>query len=121
MNTGDKIKLLREREKMSQADLGARLGVKRAAINKYKKGTVENIPFRNLEKIADIFNVTPQYLVGWADEQKDMDLETIVSLGVTTVYGDYGMHILNSYLDLDTAGRRKLLLYIKDLLKLHHK
>ena len=41
---GERIKELRLLAEMSQEELGSRVGVQRAAINKYEKGTVENIP-----------------------------------------------------------------------------
>ena len=37
---------------MSQEELGRRVGVQRAAINKYEKGTVSNIPLSTIEQIA---------------------------------------------------------------------
>ncbi len=120
MTTGQKIKLLRERERMSQAELGERLGVKRAAINKYEKDTV-NIPLKNIERLSGIFDVSPQYLVGWGDDQRFLNFETIISNGVTNVYGKYGMYILNSYANLDNTGKRKLLWHLKDLLALYSK
>ena len=67
MTLGERIKSLREAFEMSQEELGSRIGVKRAAINKYEKGIVENIPVKTIEKLALIFNVSPQHLVGWND------------------------------------------------------
>ena len=48
---GERIKYLRTINNMSQEELGKRVGVQRAAINKYEKGTVENIPIATIEKI----------------------------------------------------------------------
>lgn len=61
---GEKIRELRVMADMSQEELGKRVGVQRAAIQKYEKGTISNIPLETLEKIANIFNVSPTYLVG---------------------------------------------------------
>lgn len=46
---------------MTQEELGSRLGINRAAVNKYEKGTVVNIPVNTLLKLCDIFDVTPNY------------------------------------------------------------
>ena len=63
MDTGTKIKRLREQADMTQEELGKLLGVKRAAINKYESGLVVNLKRSTIEKLCKIFNVTPQYLL----------------------------------------------------------
>lgn len=63
MDTGAKIKLLREQAGMTQEELGNRLGVKRAAINKYETGLVVNLKRSTIENLCRIFDVTPQYLL----------------------------------------------------------
>lgn len=70
MTIGNRIRDMRLSLKMSQEELGNRIGVKRAAINKYEKGNVTNIPYERIERLAKIFDVTPQYLVGWDSERK---------------------------------------------------
>lgn len=40
---GDRIKRLRFENNWTQEELGNRVGLKRAAINKYEKGNVENM------------------------------------------------------------------------------
>ena len=65
ISPGERIRYLRSISSMSQEELGKRVGVQRAAINKYEKGTVENIPLKTIEKIARVFDVSPTYIVGW--------------------------------------------------------
>lgn len=67
MDTGAKIKQLRESLDMTQEDLGRLLGVKKAAINKYETGTVVNLKRSTIENLCNIFNVTPQYLLSDSD------------------------------------------------------
>ena len=67
INPGTRIKELRRIYGMSQEELGRRVGVQRAAINKYEKGTVTNIPIQTIEQIARTFDVSPNYIVGWDD------------------------------------------------------
>ena len=57
---GERIKELRVLEGMSQEELGRRVGVQRAAINKYERGSVTNIPLQTIEKMAYVFNVSPK-------------------------------------------------------------
>ena len=72
---GKRIEELRNTRKMSQEELGSVIGVKRAAINKYERGTVTNIPKDKVEALADFFGVTPSYLYGW-DEGGSIDVAT---------------------------------------------
>lgn len=62
---GIRIKKLRTLAGLSQEELGRRVGVQRAAINKYEKGSVTNIPTHTIEKIASVLDVSPTYIVGW--------------------------------------------------------
>lgn len=68
MEMNDRIKYLRERSGLTQEELGEKLGVKKAAINKYETGKVENIKRATIEKLADIFEVSPSYIMGWETE-----------------------------------------------------
>lgn len=64
MNTGLKIKELREGAGMTQEELGALLGVQKSAINKYETGRVVNLKRSTIENLCRIFNVLPQDLIG---------------------------------------------------------
>jgi transcriptional regulator with XRE-family HTH domain len=119
---GDRIRELRLLSDMSQEELGRRVGVQRAAINKYEKGTVSNIPLHTIEKIADIFEVSPNYIVGWSDEhQSELSLESKVLSNVSSVYGKEVVDIIETYVEVTKDGKRKLLEYSNDVWKLYHK
>jgi repressor LexA len=88
MSIDANIKRLREASKMSQEELGRRIGVKRAAIQKYEKGTVENIPIKSIEKIASVFDVSPTYLIGWtANTQVEELYSRLNDAGRTRAFG----------------------------------
>lgn len=59
VTTAEKIKTLRIAHGMTQEELGKAVGVQRAAINKYEKGTVVNIKRSVLQKLADTLGVLP--------------------------------------------------------------
>lgn len=65
MTMGDRIKQLRKEHKMTQEDLGKIIGVQKAAIQKYEKGTVKNIKRASLIKLAEALETTPEYILGW--------------------------------------------------------
>lgn len=75
--TGERIRELRTKYKLTLDDVAKHLGVGRQAIYKYESGTVTNIPLENLEKMARLFNTTPGYLAGWgsADDPPRPDPE----------------------------------------------
>ena len=66
--TGERIRELRQSKKLTLDDVAKYPGVGRQAIYKYEQGTVTNIPLENLEKMAVLFDTTPEYLAGWTDE-----------------------------------------------------
>lgn len=116
INPGIRIKELRKLADMSQEELGRRVGVQRAAIQKYEKGTVSNIPLGTIEKIANVFNVSPTYIVGWTDGEHDtLAMEVRVIQGVAVFYGDDAVRLLEIYTTLSKVGKRKLVDYAEDI------
>ena len=51
-------------------ELGKKLGVQKSAISKWEKGEVVNIKREYIDKMSEIFGVSPQWLMGYekADE-----------------------------------------------------
>lgn len=58
-----KLKELREKQGLSQSELGKHLGFTRSTICQYEKGTREP-DYKTLLKLANYFNVTVDYLLG---------------------------------------------------------
>lgn len=68
MTFGDRLKGLRLEKNMTQADLAKLLNVSRAAVGRYE--TNERFPDKNtLKKIADIFEVSMDYLFERSDDK----------------------------------------------------
>ena len=63
MNFSDKLKELRTQNKMTQPALGKALGVSERTIRKYETGEMQPST-DNLLKMASIFNVSVDYLLG---------------------------------------------------------
>lgn len=72
MTTGERIKMLRKEHNLTQEELGAKIGVQKAAIQKYEKGTVKNIKRDSLIKLAQYLDTTPEYLLGWDELPKNL-------------------------------------------------
>lgn len=125
MTTGERIKLLRINRDMSQEALGASVGVKKAAINKYESGVVVNIKRSTIERLAHTLDTTAAYLMGWTE---DPTPHTSL-LGM--VADDNGLHgasaaikdatapkphpLVEIYETLNEEGKEKLLDYADDL------
>lgn len=67
MTTGQRIRTLRQAKGWSQEELGLRIGVKKAAVNKYESGLVVNLKRTVVEALAAALDTTPAYLLGYED------------------------------------------------------
>ena len=113
---GERIKYLRLLNNMSQEELGKRVGVQRAAINKYEKGSVTNIPISTIEKIAKTFDVSPNYIVGWDSvEINPLSAEVKVLQGVKHFYGGDAVEVIEIYTQLNPTGKKRVLQHLEDL------
>lgn len=118
---GTRIKELRTLVGMSQEELGRRVGLQRAAINKYEKGTVENIPLKTIEKIARTFDVSPTYIVGWNEASTNpLSAEIKVLQGVKRFYGNDVVEIIEDYIELTPEGKKRVNQHLTDMWKLYH-
>ena len=117
---GTKIKELRLLSGMSQEELGRRVGVQRAAIQKYEKGSVTNIPLTTIEKIADVFEVSPTYIVGWDNaESNPLAAEVKVIHGVQRFYGKEAVEVLEGFTTISKQGKKRVLQYVHDMHELY--
>lgn len=63
MTTGERIKELRLKNNMTMEELAEKLGLQKAAIYKYESGLVVNLKRSVIEKLSQIFNVSPSYIM----------------------------------------------------------
>lgn len=70
MTIGERIKSCREKANLTQDELAKRLATTKQTIYKYENNIVTNIPSDKIEKMAELFNVTPGFLMGWEDDNK---------------------------------------------------
>ena len=80
MTTGEKIRQLRKQLGLTQEELGQRIGVGKAAINKYEVGTVVNLKKSTIYSLSEALGVSPVVLLDAEttsfspDEQRLMEL-----------------------------------------------
>ena len=70
MNMGDRLKELRTQKGLTQEEVGKYIGFQKSAIRKYEKGDVQNLKRNSIEILANLFNVSPSYLMCLDDENK---------------------------------------------------
>lgn len=84
MSMGKIIKKLRLANGMTQEELGQKLGVKKAAVQKYENGIIENIKRSTIERMAEIFDVSPSYIMGFTSDNPS---EAIAPTGTAPILG----------------------------------
>lgn len=87
MTNGERIKYLREKNRLTQKDIATRLGVEPAAISKYELDMREpNI--EAIKKLSTIFNVSIDYLLGRTPDVfvDETDISTLDISGIKDKY-----------------------------------
>lgn len=71
---GDRLRELREEKQLTQEELGKLINVSRQAISSYESEETEP-SISNLVKLADILNVSLDYLLGRTKERFNLNLK----------------------------------------------
>ena len=90
--TACRLRELREKHHFSQQKVADYLGISRTAYNKYESGAIR--PTRNLDKLAVLFDVSVDFILGRAD-----------AIPVARVEDPYLSEQWKKYLLLSDAGR----------------
>lgn len=73
MNYGERLKKLRESKKLSQQQLAEKLNINRSTYARYELGQTQP-DFETLEKLADFFEVSTDYLLGREETYKKVSI-----------------------------------------------
>lgn len=90
---GDRIRELREERDWSQREFAKRVGINYSVVNRIELGK-RNVEDHELAKIADVFGVTTDYLLGRTDnpnppEDDDKELGTLAR--INQLIKEYGI------------------------------
>ena len=66
---GERLKQLRKEKKLTQQELGEVIGVSKVSISTYENG-VFYPEVKNFLALAEYFEVSLDYLVGWSDKRE---------------------------------------------------
>lgn len=75
MSFSKRMKQSREKQGITLAELGRRIGKTEATVQRYESGNIKNLKNDTIENIAKALNVNPAYLMGWNDEENDTQPE----------------------------------------------
>ncbi|MGX6979083.1 helix-turn-helix domain-containing protein [Vagococcus elongatus] len=96
MTVFDRVKMLADKQKISIVELEEKIGFGRNSLYSWKKKVPNG---ESLNKVADYFNVSTDYLLGrtdnpalasvpeWATERDIIDLEEMLDSNVNMAYG----------------------------------
>ena len=97
MDKGERIKELRESKHITQTELADMIGTTKQNVYKYENGIITNIPSDKIELMAERFDVSPAYIMGW----DDLSPQTEKCAPVTTDESALLAHLRQTYSDDD--------------------
>ena len=68
MTKGQRIKGRREELQISQVQLAERANISKQTLYKYENDIISNIPSDVIEKLSNILECSPAYIMGWNDK-----------------------------------------------------
>lgn len=63
-----RMKQSREKQGMTLAELGRKIGKTEATVQRYESGNIKNLKNDTIESIATALNVNPAFLMGWIED-----------------------------------------------------
>ncbi len=112
MHVGDYIKQLRISKGMTQEELGAKIGVQRAAVQKWECGITQNLKRSTIQMLAKLFEVSPASFFDDTNTERQ-------SKPITSIFSPLSpiqQRILSNCQQLNETGQKKVLDFSDDLI-----
>jgi len=77
MTLGQRMKAIREQQHMTLAQVAEKIGVSEATVQRYESGEIRNPPQARIEAIAAALGVTASALMGWEDDDLDVEVRLL--------------------------------------------
>lgn len=113
MSVGLTIKKLRLEKGLTQEELGELLGVKKAAVQKYESGQVQNLKQDTIKRLCEIFEKSPSLFVFGETEVMRFEVDLLEKIQMT--YGNEVITLIEAFSNLDARGKEKVLEYVSDM------
>ena len=72
---GKRIRNKREELGLTAEDLGRKLGVNKSTISKWERAEVEHIKRSYINEMSEIFNCSPEWLMGFGDDDIEKHID----------------------------------------------
>lgn len=114
---GTRIRECRKEKGLTQEELGALVGVNKQAVNKWERGVVKNIKRSTIKQLADVFGVSPVWLMDYEDATKELENDPTIKAGASLISG--GDELLNrlvsAYYQIDEDKRQSLVEFVEKM------
>lgn len=117
MSVGMTIKKLRTERGMTQEELGALLGVKKAAVQKWESGQVQNLKHATIKRLCEVFEKNPTVFIFTENEMmcnERIRREVSMLEEMQKTYGKEVIELISVFIELDEAHRAKVMDYMYD-------
>lgn len=114
MSVGEKIKQLRKEKGLTQCELGELLGVKKAAVQKYESGQVQNLKQVTIKKLCTVFDKSPAYFI-FDEYENQLRNEVKLIEMMEEQYGRDIILVLEIIVKLNDENLEKVISYASDL------
>lgn len=99
-----RIKELRLQRKMTLLEVANSLGVSEATAQRYESGEIKNLKYDTIVALAELFKVSPAYLMGWDEVKRSSSTARVLPIIGTVCAGD-GVYCEDDFLgDFDLAS-----------------
>lgn len=119
MDIGTRIKALRKSVNLTQEELGKKLGVQKATIQKYENGSI-SLKTETVEELAKVFNVSPSYILGWDYFDQKYDVaklrnEVVFIEKMQNLFGQQMVDFYKTVSSLNREGFMRIHRYAEDI------
>ena len=95
MKINERIKKRRLECGLSVIEVAAALNVSRATVYRYESEEIENMGIDKLVPLAEVLRTTPEYLMGWTDDQAEDDTLMILNRAAKKMTPEQREKLLN--------------------------
>lgn len=71
MTIAERIHNRRKELGLTLEEVGEAIGTTKSTMHKYETGKIQKLPTNIIEPLAKVLDVTPDYLFGWSEEEKE--------------------------------------------------
>ena len=77
MTKGERIRTIRNRTGKTLTGFADAIGVSKQTLYKYENDIITNVPSDKIERMAEVAEVSPAYIMGWSPEYVPNDVKPI--------------------------------------------